>query len=118
MANSRNEMFVFGSPRTWEHAGPGVRRKVLGYDDSIMMLVVEFEKGAVGPVHTHPHRQVTYIKSGSFDVEIAGDRKTLKVGDCFFIPPEVPHGVVALEASSLVDVFTPCREDIIEASKT
>ncbi len=116
MSATSSEVFVFGQPRSWEAAGTGVHRKILGHDDQIMMMEVVFEQGAVGALHSHPHRQVTYIKSGSFDVEIGGERKVLKAGDCYFIPPNVPHGVVALEPSSLVDVFTPRRDDIIAGS--
>jgi quercetin dioxygenase-like cupin family protein len=34
-------------------------------------------------------------------------------GDCWFVPPGVPHGAVAIEAGSLIDVFTPARAEFI-----
>lgn len=106
--------FAAGAERTWEAAGTGVRRKVLGYDDLLMMVCVEFEKGAVGHVHTHPHRQVTYIESGTFEVQIGEDKRELKCGDSFFVPSNTAHGVVALAKGCLVDVFTPARQDFVE----
>jgi quercetin dioxygenase-like cupin family protein len=82
-----------------------------------MMTHVKFRKGAVGTVHHHPHRQVTYIERGSFEVFIGKETKVLKAGDCYFIPPYVNHGVVALEDSSLVDVFAPARTDFLQAKE-
>jgi quercetin dioxygenase-like cupin family protein len=97
----------------WEVMGEGVRRKILGYDAQLMMVHVEFAKGSVGSVHRHPHRQVTFVERGSFEVQVGDRTSTLAAGDCFFIPPEIDHGVVALEDGSLVDVFTPAREEIL-----
>jgi quercetin dioxygenase-like cupin family protein len=34
-------------------------------------------------------------------------------GESLVIPPNVPHGVVALEDTLVTDVFTPRREDWI-----
>ena len=107
-------VFVRGTEISWENVGEGVRRKILGYDPQLMMVAVEFKRGSVGPVHHHPHRQVTSIESGSFEVLIGSEKKVLRKGDCYFIPPNVDHGVVALEESSLVDVFTPVREDFLK----
>ena len=94
-------------------AGPGVTRQVLGHDPELMMVRVTFEKGAVGYVHSHPHRQVTFVERGEFDFTLAGATTRLSAGDCWFVPPGVPHGATAVEAGSLVDVFTPARADFL-----
>jgi len=109
--------FVEQSAIAWEDLGGGVRRKILGYDSSLMMVVVEFKKASIGYVHKHPHRQVTYVQSGSFEVQVDGKKHVLRTGDCFFILPDLEHGVVALEDSCLVDVFTPAREDFLMPKK-
>ena len=113
MSHSPEDVFVLGSQKQWEDVGNGVRRQILGYDNQLMMIAVTFRKGAMGPLHKHRHRQVTYIESGSFEVQIGTEKRVLKEGDCYFIPPDIQHGVVALEDSSLVDVFSPVREDIL-----
>ena len=97
----------------WEDVGQGVRRQILGFDPHLMMVRVEFDKGSIGYVHRHPHRQVTYITEGAFEVQVGEEKRVLKRGDCFFIPPDIDHGVVALERGTLIDVFTPVREDFI-----
>ena len=107
-------MFVESKKHDWVLVGEGVRRKILGYDPKILMACVEFKKGAIGSLHKHPHTQVTYIEHGSFEVMIGDSKKVLTAGDCFYIPPDVEHGVVALEESRLVDVFTPVRDDFLK----
>lgn len=106
--------FIVAENIAWESTDPGVRRKILGYDDNLMMVVVRFEKGAIGTLHHHIHRQVTYVESGSFEVTINDAKKVLKKGDCFFIEPDIMHGVTAIEEGCLIDIFTPAREDFIK----
>lgn len=109
----QSNVFVESGKLTWETVGDGVRRQILGHDPQLMMVSVKFNKGSIGPVHKHPHRQVTFVEQGSFEVRIGSEKKVLKSGDCFFVPPDVDHGVVALEVGALVDVFTPTREDFL-----
>lgn len=105
--------FVISDNIAWEATDEGVQRKVLGYDEQLMLVCVQFEKGAAGSPHHHIHRQVSYVESGSFEVTIGGNKKILQKGDCFFVKPNLIHGVVALEKGTLIDVFTPAREDFI-----
>ncbi|HEX5869281.1 MAG TPA: cupin domain-containing protein [Longimicrobium sp.] len=112
--STESARFVHGYQQPWEDLGGGVQRQVLGYDAQLMMVRVRFEAGAVGAVHHHPHRQATLVESGRFRVEVGHEGRTLEAGDSFFAAPDVPHGVVALEAGVLVDVFTPAREDFLK----
>ena len=81
-----------------------------------MLVRVDFRKGAVGVVHHHVHRQVTYVVAGSFEAEVGGEKQRLSPGDCFFVTANVPHGVVALEDGTLIDVFTPAREEFLRGA--
>ncbi|MEO7769199.1 MAG: cupin domain-containing protein [Ferruginibacter sp.] len=93
--------------------GNGVSRKIITYDDRLMLVKVVFEAGAVGVVHQHYHTQITYIEKGSFEVNINGEKRVLKAGGSFYIPPDAPHGVLCLEDGVLIDIFSPMREDFI-----
>ena len=110
-------MFAESDIIPWEDTDPGVKRKIMAYDDKLMMVVVSFIKGSVGYLHSHPHRQVSYIVSGKFEVEINGEKKILKEGDSYFAAPNLKHGVVCLEEGKLIDVFTPVSEDFLKAKK-
>ena len=107
----KSKEFLFGEDIAWEKVGEGMYRQIMGYDDKILMARVKFDKGGIGAVHEHHHSQVTYVVSGEFEVKIGEEKKILKAGDSFYIPPHVYHGAVCLEAGELIDVFSPIRED-------
>ena len=110
----QSETFIQNNTVEWENAGEGVRRKVMAYGDQVMLVRVEFEEGAVGALHNHPHVQVSNVESGVFEIEIDNIKKVLKAGDAFYVPPHSVHGAVCIEAGVLVDVFSPMREDFLE----
>ena len=113
MSTNELKSFIEDSSVAWEAAGDGIRRKVLGYDDKLMLVVVEFQQGAIGHPHQHPHRQVSYVVNGAFEVEIDGEKQVLRKGDCFYVPGDTMHGAVALEPGTLIDTFAPMRKDFI-----
>jgi quercetin dioxygenase-like cupin family protein len=106
--------FIEDKQLEWQSAGEGIRRKIMAYDPSVMLVKVDFEQGAVGTLHKHVHVQLTHIESGVFEVEIAGEKKVLKAGDGFHILSNVEHGVVCLEKGVLIDVFSPMRQDFLQ----
>lgn len=110
----QSSLFIEDSEIPWEELGAGLKRKILGYGEQIMLVKVAFSKGAVGPIHRHVHSQTTYVLKGSFEVTIGSEQKILKTGDGFYIPPNTDHGAVALEDGILIDVFSPLREDFIQ----
>lgn len=106
--------FIMGDEVAWETVGEGVRRQIMGYDDKIMLVNVEFDKGGIGPMHQHYHSQVTYVISGQFDLTIGDETRRMKGGDAFYIPPNVLHGAICVEKGILIDVFSPIREDFMK----
>lgn len=110
----KSDVYFVTKEKPWEQAAEGITRQMIGYDVNIMMVKVKFEKGAIGYIHDHFHSQTTYVESGSFEVTIGEEKQILNAGDGFFIPPNVPHGAVCLEAGLLIDVFSPIREDFLE----
>ena len=94
--------------------GGGVTRKIKAHGGTLLMAEVCFKKGAVGAVHTHPHEQVCYVAEGSFEYEEDGKKSIISKGDSYYVGPNVPHGVVALEDGMLLDIFTPQREDFLK----
>jgi quercetin dioxygenase-like cupin family protein len=94
-------------------AEPGVTRQVLGHDAELMMVRVTFTAGAVAVVHSHPHRQVTYVERGRFRFTLDGRETEVRAGDCWFVPPDARHGVVAIEGGALIDVFAPARAEFL-----
>jgi quercetin dioxygenase-like cupin family protein len=108
------KVFILNKDISWEPTAPGMKRKIMAYDENLMLVKVEFEQGGIGTVHQHHHSQITHVESGVFEVEINGEKKVLTTGDAFYIPSNVLHGAVCLEAGVLIDVFSPMREDFIK----
>ncbi len=104
-------VFIEDAGIPWQTVDKGVQRKIMAYDPHLMLVKVAFETGGIGTLHQHYHSQMSHIESGRFEVEIGGEKQILSAGDAFYIPPNVLHGVVCLEAGVLVDVFSPMRED-------
>lgn len=109
------KVFIENEEIDWEEVDKGVKRKIMAWDDRLMVVKVMFEKGGIGSVHQHHHSQITHVESGVFEVEIGKEKKVLKAGDAFYIPPDTMHGAVCLEAGVLIDVFSPMREDFINS---
>jgi quercetin dioxygenase-like cupin family protein len=114
MEATETKVFIENSAIAWEPVAPGMKRKIMAYDESLMVVKVEFEKGGIGTVHQHYHTQITHIEKGVFEVEISGEKKVLAAGDAFFVPPNALHGAVCLEAGVLIDIFSPMREDFVK----
>ncbi len=108
------KVFIENGDIEWKAVDPGVSRKIMTYDDRLMLVKVKFETGAIGTLHHHHHTQISHVESGSFEVEINKEKKVLKAGDAFYVPPNTVHGVVCLESGILIDVFSPMREDFIK----
>ncbi|HVF97821.1 MAG TPA: cupin domain-containing protein [Flavisolibacter sp.] len=107
-------VFISNKDVPWEHTAPGMKRKIMAFDERLMVVKVEFEQGGIGTLHSHHHTQITHVESGIFEVEISGEKKVLTAGDVFYVPPHAVHGALCLEAGVLIDVFSPMREDFIK----
>ncbi len=97
----------------WEEVQPGLTRQIMGYDGKIMLVKAKFEAGAEGYLHKHYHSQVTYVASGEFEMTIGDEKRMIKEGDSYYIPPWVMHGCVCKKPGILIDVFSPAREDFL-----
>lgn len=107
------ENFHFNSEIAAKKTDPGVTRKILAYSDNLMVCELHFKKGAVGSLHKHPHEQISYIVSGKFEFDIDGVKKVVSAGDATYKQPMVVHGAVCLEEGTLIDIFSPKREDFL-----
>lgn len=109
----KEQLFIRFEEIDWEDLGGGVRRKVMAYGAQLMAVYLEFKKGAVGALHSHPHVQTAFVRSGSVSVRIGAETRVLGAGDFYFVPSGVEHGSLALEDSVVLDLFTPMREDFL-----
>lgn len=113
MKTEKNCIWNFNEKIDLEPCGEGVQRKIMAYADEIMCVENHFEKGGVGALHSHPHTQITYVASGVFEFEVAGEKKIVRAGDVLLKRNGIEHGCVCLEEGILVDVFNPMRNEFV-----
>ncbi|VAP30342.1 Pectin degradation protein KdgF [Klebsiella quasipneumoniae] len=106
-------MFIFHKDTTLEDLGNGVTRRILAHYGKMMAVEVNFAAGAVGPLHNHPHEQLTYVLSGEFEFTIGEETRVVSAGDTLYKQPGIMHGCVCLQPGTLLDTFTPIREDFL-----
>ncbi|MCD8185679.1 MAG: cupin domain-containing protein [Rikenellaceae bacterium] len=107
--------FQYEENNTWQTPAAGVKRQIMGYDDRILLAKVLFVSGSDGGgQHRHPHSQSSLIVSGVFEVTVDGITTTLRAGDGFYAAPDQLHGVVCLESGTIVDAFSPVREEFLK----
>lgn len=107
------ELIKRGYNTEFEILDGGVKRKILSYDASIMLVEVHFETNSIGSLHKHEHLQGTYVLKGEFEFTIDEKQYHVREGDSILLPPNIEHGVVCHQEGILLDIFNPCREDFL-----
>lgn len=96
-----------------DELSPTAGRKAV-HGEYMTMARFRFDKGNVVAVHQHANDQITTCESGSVKMSMGDKEFIMKAGDVVHVPPNVPHGNVALEDTIIVEVFSPVREDWIK----
>jgi quercetin dioxygenase-like cupin family protein len=92
------------------------RQMVVG--DQLMICRLRFDPFVVTAVHTHPHEQMTIVERGKVRFFIEHEERIAKAGDVLHFPSNVEHGATMLEEEVvLFDIFTPLREDFLQARR-
>lgn len=90
---------------------PGVNIKALT-GENMSMVVFYIAPGADVPEHSHPHEQMGTVLKGALELVIGDEKKVVKPGDVWSIPPNVVHGGHCLDlAAEVLEFFSPPRED-------
>ncbi|MGZ5135903.1 MAG: cupin domain-containing protein, partial [Flavitalea sp.] len=72
---------------------------------------VQIRSGSVLASHQHMHEQITFIIQGQLEMNIAGETMLLSAGDAHVIPSNTLHSAVAKTDCTVIDVFSPARDD-------
>jgi len=94
----------------------GVTRRTLAHGEKTSLHEIRIAKDAIVPLHTHPHEQTGYVASGRVVFQIGDEKRELKAGDGYSVPGDVAHGVVALEDSVCIDIFSPVRTEYLDGA--
>lgn len=92
---------------------PGVRLQPLVHGEKTQLVRFLLSKGAEIPVHNHPHEQTGMLISGRLRLIIENEEFDVNSGDSWCIPGNASHYVDVIEDSTVVEVFSPVREDYL-----
>ena len=85
------------------------------FGEGFLTCWVKLEPGAIVPQHSHVHEQIGVVTAGSLSVTVAGETRSLGVGEAYLVSPHVPHAAtVGPDGAELVETFVPVREDFRE----
>ena len=113
MEQGKTKHFVRHAEATPEIMNNGITKRILSYDDSLMVEELIFEEGARSKMHSHTPVQIPYVKSGAFEFTAGDEVFVLEEGDTAYMPPDEPHCVRCIRQGTLVVAFSPVREDYL-----
>jgi quercetin dioxygenase-like cupin family protein len=92
----------------------GVRGRPL-FGDGAMLNLIEFEPGAVVPLHRHPHEQLGLVLRGTQVLVVDGEEHALGPLEGYVLPGGIEHSAhCGSDGATVLDVFQPVREDYRE----
>jgi quercetin dioxygenase-like cupin family protein len=117
-AGQRAKTRTYADTRAVE-AFPGVTRRTLASGERLTLVEIHLDAGSEVPEHTHPHEQAGHVAAGRVRFRIGrpdggADEVEVVRGDSYLIPGGLPHYARALEDATLIEVFSPVREDFAE----
>ena len=106
-------MFVSASDLEEFSPMPGIVIRSVGTHD-LLTAWSTMDPGVEAPTHSHPEHQMGFILEGETEFILGAERRVLRAGDVYVVPPHVPHGAVAgPDGVTFLDVFTPAREGLL-----
>ncbi len=97
----------------WVDIVPGIKRRTIAHGATMYQMRAELKAGSRLPEHAHPQEQIAHIIKGRMKMIVAGVLHELATGDAFYLASNVPHGVETIEDTTVLDTFSPPREDYL-----
>jgi unsaturated pyranuronate lyase len=101
----------------WVEICPGIKRQTKTSGFRMYQMLAELRAGSKMPEHRHPQEQIVHILNGRMKLIVDGTPHELKTGDSFYLASDVPHGVETIEATRVLDTFSPPRDEYLAIDK-
>ena len=88
-------------------------RRTIASGATMYQMHAELKAGSRLPEHTHPQEQIAHVVRGRMKMFVAGVVHELGTGDAVYLPSNVPHGVETIEDTTVIDTFSPPRDDYL-----
>ena len=102
-----------GSQNPWVAICPGIKRRTVAQGAKMYKMVAQLEAGSRMPAHRHPEEQIVHVLSGRMRLLVDGTPHELTAGQTYYLAGNVPHGVETIEETTVLDTFSPPREDLL-----
>ncbi len=76
-------------------------------------MMAKLDAGSLMPEHKHPQEQIVHILEGKMRLIVAGVPHELRRGQSYYLASNVPHGVETIEETTVLDTFSPPRDDYL-----
>jgi quercetin dioxygenase-like cupin family protein len=94
-----------------QELSPGYLARAI-HGSRVTFAVVEIERDAELPEHSHENEQLGMVLRGSVIFRVGNEQRTMHAGDSWSIPSHTPHFVKAgAEGAVVLDIFAPTREE-------
>lgn len=61
-----------------------------------------FDSGESLTEHTSPYEALVQIIDGEMEIKVGGTPHTVKEGEFLLLPPNIPHGLIAVQRSKML----------------
>lgn len=61
-----------------------------------------FDKDESLTEHTSPYEAIVYMVDGEIEIKIGGNPYNVKAGEIIVMPPDIPHGLKAIQRSKML----------------
>ncbi len=106
MGNTLNKNIVTASVQKLtddiEYQSDGIVSKQIIKKPNGNISLFAFDKGESLTEHTSPYEAIAQIMEGEMNITIGGNENVVKVGEMIIMPPNIPHGLVAIQKSKML----------------
>ncbi len=81
--------------REFDLPDQGILSRVLHKDDRLNVTAFGFSAGQELSLHSAPTPAVLYFLEGEAEVQLGNDKVAVQCGSFIYMPPMLPHGIVA-----------------------
>lgn len=102
----------------WIEIAPGIKRRTICTGATMYQMRAELKAGSRMPEHKHAQEQIAHVIKGRMKLIVEGVPNELAAGDAWYLASNVPHGVETIEDTTVIDTFSPPRDDYLALDET
>ena len=97
----------------WIQIAPGIKRRTTTSGATMYQMRAQLDAGSRLPEHRHSQEQIALVIKGRIKLIVNCVPHELRAGEAFYLASNVPHGVETIEDTTVIDTFSPPRDDYL-----